>query len=855
MTRLVDAIKSKASSVSSTVKNAISQAVSAVRSYYSSMYSAGSYVASGLAAGIRAGTPAAVSAARSMASQVEQAARTNLQINSPSKVFMDIGRGVGEGLEKGIADKNQTSRVLNATVGLAGDVISSARDTFGINSPSRAFMAIGRYIGEGLAQGIRDSAYQAVYWTEDMGQKVIAVAEKTYEDVEKWVQDAKAFNELSLAEELEIWEAVIAKYAEGTEERTKAEKNAYSVYKDLQKENYENSKDWIDQEKEYNRLSKQEELEAWQRIQSRYIEGTDERKEADKQVYKLRHELIDGSIEDLEREIAKNKELISTLVEGTVEYANALKELGYNEKLLLQANYKNSQEWMDDQDFSNDLTAKYAGRLRMLKKYSGISEDVHKQLKKDVDSSAKEIYSAWKQLDKDITDVTDKGNDEREALEEEYVQEKARIQKEYQDKIAAADEKYTSQLESRTKALYDSYGLFDEVKAKEEVSAKTLMDNLQNQVDEFKDWQSVLDSLSARGLNEGLVEELQDMGPSAIAEIKALSSMSDSQLQQYAILWAEKHKLAKNKATEELENLRIKTNSEIKSLNVQCDDALDEYIATWNEKMDKLNKSVEKDVQDLIDGFLTKVGMMKPNAEKEFVEMTSNVKMIMESAGWDESGKNSIQGYIDGANSMSGELAKAFENLAKKYVIGSMKNALDEHSPSRVFAKIGEYTVEGFIVGINNNCEKVAKVTSSLGKSAISAMSSSISRIADIVDGDMDYQPTIAPVLDLTNVRSGLGMIDNAFAANRGLSIGSSVAMGNQNDKSELFGKLQEVAEKSNNKLTSAIDSLRNDFSEMASKLERMQVVLDSGTLVGEIAPDMDNALGGLAKMNRRGVR
>ena len=169
--------------------------------------------------------------------------------------------------------------------------------------------------------------------------------------------------------------------------------------------------------------------------------------------------------------------------------------------------------------------------------------------------------------------------------------------------------------------------------------------------------------------------------------------------------------------------------------------------------------------------------------------------------------------------------------------------------------RIGEYIVKGLVNGINHLKDNAVDACGDLGYSVINSMSSSISRIADIVDDDMDYQPTIAPVLDLTNVRSGLGMIDNAFAANRGLSIGSSVAMGNQNDKSELFGKLQEVAEKSNNKLTSAIDSLRNDFSEMASKLERMQVVLDSGTLVGEIAPDMDNALGGLAKMNRRGVR
>ena len=37
-----------------------------------------------------------------------------------------------------------------------------------------------------------------------------------------------------------------------------------------------------------------------------------------------------------------------------------------------------------------------------------------------------------------------------------------------------------------------------------------------------------LNLLQGRGLNEALIEELQEMGPSAIEQIKALNSMSDS---------------------------------------------------------------------------------------------------------------------------------------------------------------------------------------------------------------------------------------------------------------------------------------------------------------------------------------
>lgn len=858
ITTFVNAAKGKQSSMTSTFKSMMNTIVSTIRGTYSSYYSAGAYVVQGFANGISANTYLATAKARAMANAAKNAAKSALDINSPSKVFMSIGKSVGEGFEKGISDKSQTSRVISSTVGLAGKVISSACDTLGINSPSRAFMAIGRYIGEGLAQGIRDSAWQAVYWTEDTAQKVIAVASKTFEDVEKWVEDAKAFDELSLAEELEIWEAVIEKYGEGTEERTKAEKKAYSVYKELQKENYENSKNWIDAEKEYNRLSLQEELEAWQRVQARYVEGTDERKEADKQVYKLKHDLIDDSIEALEQEIANQDALIASLEEGSVAYANAVKERSYLNDKLLSAKYDNSMNWIDRQDTYNlwdGLADKLAAYTRVLKRHKKGTEEYEKAAK-EIYNIEKEIYEARESYNEDVEKIQNEAAEKRVELEEEKADKIKEINEKLQSDIQAADEKYTSKLESRTKSLYDAYGLFDEVKEKETVNSATLIKNLQDQVDEFKDWQKTLDSLSARGLNESLVEELSEMGPSAIAEIKALSSMSDSQLQQYATLWSTKHKQAKNKAVEELEDLRIETNTEIRNLKIQANKDLDEYCNLWNEKMKTLNEDTSEQLDKLRKEFNKKVGLIKSNTEAEIKKMSETAQSIMREAGWDETGQAIVAGMSNGVGT-----GKTFIDKMKEVAINAVnavKDVLEIHSPSRVFAELGMFMDEGIVVGLTKYSDRVSQASENVGRESISAISSSISRISDVINSDIDVEPTITPVIDLTNVRNGIGMINGAFGANRSMNLGMAIAANNQNGnsyQSELFGKMQDMAEKANGKLTSAIDSLRSDFNDMASKLERMQVVLDSGALVGEIAPDMDSALGGLAKMNRRGVR
>lgn len=100
--------------------------------------------------------------------------------------------------------------------------------------------------------------------------------------------------------------------------------------------------------------------------------------------------------------------------------------------------------------------------------------------------------------------------------------------------IQAENDKYENALKSREDSLYKSYGLFDAVKERDEVSGDTLMKNLEGQVKEFGEWQDILESLAGRGLDSGLIEELQDMGPDAIAQIKALNNMSDSELEKYA---------------------------------------------------------------------------------------------------------------------------------------------------------------------------------------------------------------------------------------------------------------------------------------------------------------------------------
>lgn len=82
-------------------------------------------------------------------------AKKILGINSPSKVFMEIGKFTMLGMAKGITENGKL--VKDSGVGVGNAVIDSFRDTFGIHSPSEVMREIGKFVGEGFAKGLEGS--------------------------------------------------------------------------------------------------------------------------------------------------------------------------------------------------------------------------------------------------------------------------------------------------------------------------------------------------------------------------------------------------------------------------------------------------------------------------------------------------------------------------------------------------------------------------------------------------------------------------------------------------------------------------------------------------------------------------
>lgn len=192
--------------------SALQACITAVRGARAGFQSAGQYAAEGMAAGIKAGTASAVAAAKAMASAVEAAARVQLDVNSPSKVFMKIGEYIVAGLNNGI--RLNTPKAEKQSMKTAQSIVEAFQKKLEIHSPSKVTRdEVGRYIVDGIAEGIEKNT-SAEEAAEKKAQNIVN-AFKT--EIDKFELD-----ETSWDLEEKLWEAM-------NPEATEDEKTAKAI--------------------------------------------------------------------------------------------------------------------------------------------------------------------------------------------------------------------------------------------------------------------------------------------------------------------------------------------------------------------------------------------------------------------------------------------------------------------------------------------------------------------------------------------------------------------------------------------------------------------------------------------------
>lgn len=243
-----------------------------------------------------------------------------------------------------------------------------------------------------------------------------------------------------------------------------------------------------------------------------------------------------------------------------------------------------------------------------------------------------------------------------------------------------------------------------------------------------------------------------------------------------------------------------------KNLKSISKSAVDKFISAFSDSSSKVSSAGSKMTDSFIKGVESKesllVGVGKNMASKFASGISQNTKAIKDSfsavlkaaisliksyySQFREAGKYAVDGFADGINANTYKArakAKAMADAASE----AAAKALDERSPSKVFYGIGDYAGVAFVNALKDHTTKAYKASFEMASKAKSGLSDAVAKISDVINSDIDAQPTIRPVLDLSDVRAGASSISRMFGGNPSVGVMSNVRAitsmmnGNQN--------------------------------------------------------------------------
>lgn len=374
----------------------------------------------------------------------------------------EVGTQLIQGLWNGIEDMGEWLR--QKISGFFGGVVDSIKDFFGIQSPSKLFeKEIGIQLPAGMAVGIEKGTPTVTKAAEKMSKK-------TYEKAKLWIEDYQNDTQYLASEELKMWESLSKGYAEKTKERVAIDKNIAKLREQVAKEDYENSANWIEKRKFFGLMSLKEEISAWERVQSRYLEGTEEREKADRELFTAQEKL------NTERERLAQK--------------------------LLDAEEKYTSE------LENRTQAIFTG-FGVLDKWTS-KEDKRQQLLDDSVEKYNKSKIALDELNSKLSENMD-NEEEYQSLLEEIASER--------DNLTAATEEMNSAQEEANKS--QAQILIDNVQSQVD-AMQTLYDNLSKLEDRGLD-ENVLTYL--QGLGTGASSEIAGLAESTDTELTKFTEL------------------------------------------------------------------------------------------------------------------------------------------------------------------------------------------------------------------------------------------------------------------------------------------------------------------------------------------
>lgn len=197
-------------------------------------------------------------------------------------------------------------------------------------------------------------------------------------------------------------------------------------------------------------------------------------------------------------------------------------------------------------------------------------------------------------------------------------------------------------------------------------------------------------------------------------------------------------------------------------------------------------------------------------------------------------GKQMAQGFADGITAKKDDVATAASAVAQA-AADATKTTLDIHSPSRVLMGLGEYAGQGFVVGLKAYQAASYSAGETVADAATIGINESLAQIQRLMESDMEWQPTITPVLDLSGVQNGASQMRSMLA-------GASVSASSANSIS--LSMNSRTAGASNTDIVKAINDLNKQMDSIQQNVYNVNgITYDDGSNVASAVGQLVNAM------------
>jgi tape measure domain-containing protein len=270
------------------------------------------------------------------------------------------------------------------------------------------------------------------------------------------------------------------------------------------------------------------------------------------------------------------------------------------------------------------------------------------------------------------------------------------------------------------------------------------------------------------------------------------------------------------------------------------DNVLNSVISTINKSNTKFNNNGKA----LIDSLCKGVGSKKDAVKDVFIiAINTALSKLTSQSTYDDfyaAGESVVTGFASGISEntyKSTAKASAMAEAAKE----AAKEALKINSPSKVFYAIGSGVIEGFTNALSDGRSNVYKSTSEMATFTNKGFKNTLIGVKDLIEGNIDAQPRIRPVLDLSDVSAGVGTLNGMLNTNPSWSMMSNINAINSSMRRNQNG--------TNADIVSALKDLKSSISGMSNNTYTINgITYDDGSNISDAVETLIRA----ARIERR---